>query len=117
MKDLLTFFGIGAGLVILSRWLSGQKLWGLGNADSGLFGLLSAMPAHRLRRCDGIGATHRRRRRSRRGRRKTSVAAQKYISKKIKKLRHEGYAGRQATAIAFSMARDRGYKVPAAPAA
>lgn len=42
----------------------------------------------------------------------TSKKAQSYISRKIRKLRHEGYPEGQSIAIAFAMARDRGFKVP-----
>ena len=41
----------------------------------------------------------------------TSRKAQRYISRKIKILRHEKYPERQAIAIAYSMARAKGYKV------
>lgn len=41
-----------------------------------------------------------------------SKKAQSYIKRKIKKLYDEGYRGRQAVAIAFNMARKKGYKVP-----
>jgi len=55
----------------------------------------------------GLGVRHRRRRVSRTG--------QRWISKKIRMLRHEGYGGQQAKAIAYNMARARGFKVPAYP--
>lgn len=45
--------------------------------------------------------------------RKLTPDAQEYISKKIRKLRQEGYDADQAAAIAYSMARQRGYDVPA----
>ncbi len=42
-----------------------------------------------------------------------SPKAERFISSKIKKLiKEEGYPPEQAVAIAFSMARKRGYKVP-----
>lgn len=41
----------------------------------------------------------------------TSKKAQRYISRKIKILRHEGYPERQSVAIAYSMARAKGYKI------
>ena len=41
-----------------------------------------------------------------------SKKAQRYISTKIKKLRHEGYPQKQSEAIAYAMARDKGYNVP-----
>lgn len=40
-----------------------------------------------------------------------SKKAQKYISHKIKILRKEGYPERQSVAIAYSMARAKGYKL------
>ncbi len=43
----------------------------------------------------------------------TTKEAQHFVSKKIEKLRSEGYPQRQAVAIALEIARDRGYKVPA----
>ena len=42
----------------------------------------------------------------------TSPEAQKWISKKIRILVHEGYPIRQSAAIAYSMARKRGYRIP-----
>jgi hypothetical protein len=41
-------------------------------------------------------------------------AARKFIGRKIKKLRHEGYPSKQAAAVAYSMARRKGFKVPKA---
>jgi len=41
-----------------------------------------------------------------------SKDAQDYISKKISKLRHEGYPQQQAIAIAYSYAKRKGYNVP-----
>jgi hypothetical protein len=38
--------------------------------------------------------------------------AQKYISKKIEKLRKEGKSGKQAAGQAYGMARGKGMKVP-----
>jgi hypothetical protein len=43
---------------------------------------------------------------------KVSDDAEGYISKKIKKLRDEGYAEDQAVAIAYEKARKKGYSVP-----
>ena len=43
--------------------------------------------------------------------RKASEEAQDYISRKIRKLRHEGYKQDQAVAIAHSYARKEGYRV------
>lgn len=45
----------------------------------------------------------------------TSKKAQKFISKKIEKLRHEGYPEDQAVAIAYAYAREEGYDVPPPP--
>lgn len=39
-----------------------------------------------------------------------TTKAQAYISRKIEILRNEGYPEKQAIAIAYSMARERGYK-------
>lgn len=45
-----------------------------------------------------------------------SPKARKFVQAKIRKLvRDEGYPPRQAVAIAFNMARKKGYKVPRAP--
>jgi len=44
---------------------------------------------------------------------KTSRAAHRFIGRKIRILRHEGYPARQAQAVAYSMARKKGYKVGA----
>jgi len=44
--------------------------------------------------------------------RKLSPAAQKFISKKIKKNVEEGKSQAQSIAIAYSQARAEGYKVP-----
>lgn len=41
--------------------------------------------------------------------------AQKYISRKIAYLRNEGVPEKQSVAIAFNMARERGFKVPPTP--
>lgn len=41
-----------------------------------------------------------------------SKKAQGFISHKISKLMHEGKPSKQAVAIAYSMARDMGMKVP-----
>jgi len=41
-----------------------------------------------------------------------SRKAENWISRKIRKLRHEGYPQRQSIAIAYAMARDKGFKVP-----
>jgi len=41
-----------------------------------------------------------------------SKRAERYIQRKVRKLRHEGYRQRQSIAIAYAMARDKGYKVP-----
>lgn len=40
-----------------------------------------------------------------------SKKAQMYISRKIRKLKHEGYKPKQSQAIAYAMAREKGYKV------
>jgi len=45
----------------------------------------------------------------------TTKAAQRFVSHKIERLRHEGVSERMAVAIAFSEARERGYSVPPAP--
>jgi hypothetical protein len=45
----------------------------------------------------------------------TTKKAQKYVSGKIALLQREGVPKRQAVAIAFSMARDKGYSVPPPP--
>lgn len=42
----------------------------------------------------------------------TSRGAQHWISQKIRILRREGYQPKQAAAIAYSMARKKGYQVP-----
>lgn len=42
----------------------------------------------------------------------TTKQAQEFVSKKIVKLRNEGYSERQAVAIALEIARHEGYKVP-----
>lgn len=47
--------------------------------------------------------------------RKMTEEAQEFISKKIKTLMDEGYPQEQAIAIAYSMARERGFDVPEAP--
>jgi len=41
-----------------------------------------------------------------------SVKAKNFISRKIRKLRHEGVKENQAVAISFSIARKRGFKIP-----
>lgn len=41
-----------------------------------------------------------------------SSKAENWISRRIKKLRHEGYKQTQAVAIAYAMAREHGFKVP-----
>jgi hypothetical protein len=41
-----------------------------------------------------------------------SPEARKWISQKIRLLRREGYGARQAAAIAYAMARRRGFRVP-----
>jgi hypothetical protein len=41
-----------------------------------------------------------------------SKAARKFIARKIRKLYGEGYRGKQAVAIAYSMARKKGYRLP-----
>ena len=46
---------------------------------------------------------------------KTSSKAQDFISNKISVLRKEGYPEKQAVAIAFSMAKKRGFAIPEAP--
>lgn len=46
-----------------------------------------------------------------------SPKASRFVQGKIRKLMHEGYGQRQAVATAFSMARTKGYRVPAAPGA
>jgi hypothetical protein len=46
---------------------------------------------------------------------KMTPEAQEFISKKIKVLMDEGYPQEQAIAIAYSMARERGFDVPEAP--
>jgi len=43
---------------------------------------------------------------------KISTSAKNFISKKIRKLRHEGVRENQAVAISFSIARKRGFKIP-----
>jgi len=43
---------------------------------------------------------------------KVSKEGRKYISKKIRKLIHEGYPPPQATAIAYDMARRKGFHIP-----
>lgn len=43
---------------------------------------------------------------------KISEEAKKFISKKIKKLKEEGYDQKQAIAIAYSMAKEKGFDVP-----
>lgn len=43
----------------------------------------------------------------------TSRAARTFIGKKIRILRHEGYGPSQASAVAYSLARKKGYKVAA----
>lgn len=45
-------------------------------------------------------------------RRKLSPKAQRFVSRKIEVLRREGYGPKQSAAIAYSMARKKGYKVP-----
>ena len=42
----------------------------------------------------------------------TTKEAQHFVSRKIEKLRSEGYPQRQAVAIALEIARHEGYKVP-----
>lgn len=42
----------------------------------------------------------------------TSPKAQAFISRKIRKLRHEGVPQKKAEAEAISIARQKGYKVP-----
>lgn len=49
------------------------------------------------------------------GRRRTSRGAQRWISRKIRMLRHEGRPQQQAIRIAYEMARAKGFKVPAYP--
>lgn len=44
-----------------------------------------------------------------------TTKAEKYISKKIRKLRHEDIPEDKAVAIAYSMARAKGYDVPDYP--
>ncbi len=84
---ILTILGLGA--LLISSVLAGS--------DKPLF--------------SGLGRAPARRRRS-----KTSPAARKYINKKIEILVHEeGYPQKQAVAVAYSMARKRGYKVPKRP--
>jgi hypothetical protein len=46
---------------------------------------------------------------------KMTPEAQEFISKKIKVLMDEGYPQEQAIAIAYSMAREKGYDVPESP--
>ena len=46
---------------------------------------------------------------------KMTEEAQKFVSKKIALLQREGVPKRQSVAIAFSMAREQGFKVPPAP--
>ncbi len=46
---------------------------------------------------------------------KMSIAARKFISRKIRKLRHEGKKGRQSIKIAYELARKKGYSIPAVP--
>ena len=41
-----------------------------------------------------------------------STKAKSFIGHKISKLRHEGRPAKQSAAIAFSMARQKGFKVP-----
>ena len=41
-----------------------------------------------------------------------SKKAEQFIKRKIRKLRREKYPQAQAVAIAFAMARDKGFKVP-----
>ena len=41
-----------------------------------------------------------------------SMKASRFIKRKIRILNREGYKGKQAVAIAFNMAREKGYKVP-----
>ncbi len=45
----------------------------------------------------------------------TTKAAQRFVSRKIAQLRHEGVSERMSVAIAFSEARERGFSVPPAP--
>lgn len=42
----------------------------------------------------------------------TTKQAQQFVSRKIERLRNEGYSQRQAVAIALEIARHEGYKVP-----
>jgi hypothetical protein len=46
---------------------------------------------------------------------KLTEKAQKFVGKKIVTLQREGVPKRQSVAIAFSMARERGFKVPPVP--
>ena len=46
---------------------------------------------------------------------KMTEQAQKFVSRKISQLQREGVPKRQSVAIAFSEARERGFKVPPAP--
>src|SRR5437667_9964014 len=46
---------------------------------------------------------------------KMTEQAQKFVSRKIALLQREGVPKRQSVAIAFSMAREEGFKVPTAP--
>jgi hypothetical protein len=41
----------------------------------------------------------------------TSEKAQRFISRKIRKLRREGYPPKQSAAIAYAMAREKRFKV------
>jgi len=45
----------------------------------------------------------------------TTKEAQQFVSRKIALLQREGVPKGQSVAIAFSMARERGFKVPPAP--
>jgi len=46
---------------------------------------------------------------------KMTEQAQKFVSRKISQLQREGVPKRQSVAIAFSEARERGFKVPPTP--
>lgn len=49
------------------------------------------------------------------GRHRLSAGAARFIHGKVRKLMHEGFEQRRAIAAAFSMARAKGYAVPAKP--
>lgn len=44
--------------------------------------------------------------------RKMSKRAERYIQRKVRKLRHRGYRPRQSVTLAYEMAREKGYKIP-----